>query len=404
MKKQDFILTVLLLNLFHFLNAQVITTLAGGSGLGYVDGAGTIAKFESPLSITVGSDSNIYVGDKNRIRKITPSGVVSTFAGSGECSNIDGYGTNASFCGVNIKSGGGNLYVNARRIVTLGGQVTSFICDNCGGSDFTWTPEKIVMGVFNQIRIKNNGSSFAYIFAGSPTNQSGNSDGIGLNATFNNIAGICNDNFGNYYVTETDSHRIRKVSSNAEVTTIAGSTFGFLDGTGTNAKFYNPQGICVDYLGNLYVADFRNSRIRKISPNGTVTTITPDLSPYQPKAICIDDSSGNIYFTAFHNYNSKIFKISDYNLDLSENESIQDIKIYPNPANDHITIDFGTLNNYESYKIKVANALGQEVFNQSINTQQNYLQLNSLTLKGIYFVNIIDGQGHTVVVKKIILE
>lgn len=80
------------------------------------------------------------------------------------------------------------------------------------------------------------------------------------------------------------------------------------------------------------------------------------------------------------------------------------ITIYPNPANDHITIDCGTLANVVGYTIKITNTLGQEVFNQPMNTQQYYVPLNSWTGQGVYFVNIIDAQGHIIDVKKIILQ
>jgi hypothetical protein len=80
------------------------------------------------------------------------------------------------------------------------------------------------------------------------------------------------------------------------------------------------------------------------------------------------------------------------------------ITIYPNPAKDHITIDCGTLTNVVGYSIKITNTLGQEVFNQPMNTQQYYIPLNSWSGQGMYFVNVIDAQGHTIDIKKIILQ
>ena len=80
------------------------------------------------------------------------------------------------------------------------------------------------------------------------------------------------------------------------------------------------------------------------------------------------------------------------------------ITIYPNPAKDHITIDFGTLTNVVGYSIKIVNTLGQEVFNKPMNTQQYYIPLNSWSGQGVYFVNVIDAQGHTIDIKKIILQ
>ena len=80
------------------------------------------------------------------------------------------------------------------------------------------------------------------------------------------------------------------------------------------------------------------------------------------------------------------------------------VNIYPNPANDHITIDCGNLANVAGWNIKITNMLGQEVFNQPMNTQQYYVSLNTWSGKGVYFVKIINGQNEVVNIKKIILQ
>ncbi len=80
------------------------------------------------------------------------------------------------------------------------------------------------------------------------------------------------------------------------------------------------------------------------------------------------------------------------------------VSIYPNPANDHITIDCGNLANVTGWKIKVTNALGQEVFNQPMNTQQYVVPLNTWSGQGMYFVKIINAQNEVVNIKKIILQ
>lgn len=80
------------------------------------------------------------------------------------------------------------------------------------------------------------------------------------------------------------------------------------------------------------------------------------------------------------------------------------ISIYPNPANDHITIDCGALTNVSGWNIKISNILGQEVFNQAMNTQQYVVSLNSWTGQGVYFVKIYDAQDTLVNTKKILLQ
>jgi hypothetical protein len=80
------------------------------------------------------------------------------------------------------------------------------------------------------------------------------------------------------------------------------------------------------------------------------------------------------------------------------------VTIYPNPANDHITIDCGNLANVSGWNIKITNALGQEVFNQPMNTQQYLVPLNGWSGQGVYFVKIYNAQGTLVNTKKIILQ
>lgn len=142
-------------------------------------------------------------------------------------------------------------------------------------------------------------------------------DANGLSAQFSNPQSMCADAFGNLYVSDRDNHKIRKIDTFGNVTTFAGSSQGFQDDLGTNAKFSNPNGICIDTEGNLYVADSGNYKIRKISPNGYVTTYagstqgtaTGSLLTAQfmnPKAICFD-SLGNLYVG---DYDSGLKKIS----------------------------------------------------------------------------------------------
>jgi len=79
-------------------------------------------------------------------------------------------------------------------------------------------------------------------------------------------------------------------------------------------------------------------------------------------------------------------------------------KIYPNPTNDHITIDNGNIANLTGYELKITNSLSQQVFQSSTTQQQFYIDLSSWTGNGIYFVHIIDGQGNTIDIKKIVLQ
>lgn len=213
----------------------IVSTLAGSSG-GFADGQGTVASFNDPYGIAVDGNGDIIVADSgnNRIRKITASGNVTTLAGGG-WGGSDGQGAAAGFQKpVEVAVDGiGNVYVadlygNRIRKIDVGGNVTTL--------------------------------------AGS---IAGFADGQGTSAKFSYPNGIDVDGSGNVYVADGGNNRIRKIDAEGNVTTLAGfGAGGFVDGLGTRACFYAPQGVAVDGSGNVYVADGGNNRIRKITLNG----------------------------------------------------------------------------------------------------------------------------------------
>ena len=108
----------------------------------------------------------------------------------------------------------------------------------------------------------------------------GNADGTGTSAQFYYPTGVAVDGAGNVYVADLSNHRIRKITTSGVVSTLAGSTSGYTDGTGTSAKFNAPCGVAVDGAGNVYVADQDNHRIRKITASGVVSTLAGSTSGY----------------------------------------------------------------------------------------------------------------------------
>jgi hypothetical protein len=89
---------------------------------------------------------------------------------------------------------------------------------------------------------------------------------------------------------------------------------------------------------------------------------------------------------------------------ISDPKTLSDIQIYPNPSNDHITIDAGNLATMNGYSIKIEDAQGQQVFQNAVNQQQFYVDITTWGCNGLYFVRIIDPQGNTVDIKKIVLQ
>ncbi len=278
---------------------SIVSTFAGsgaGSG-GYADGTGTAAQFNNPSDIEIDEAGNLYVAEdyNNRIRKITPSGVVTTLAGSGVAGFGDGIGTAAQFSGPAglILDSSGTLYVadtdNHRiRKITPAGVVTTVagsgvagFANNTGTAAQFNRPYDVALDSSNNLYVadldndrvrKITPAGVVTTFAGSGV--AGSTDATGVAATFNGPLGIAVDSVDNVYVATDAGHRIRKITPGAVVTTLAGSTDGYFDGTGAAARFSWPQGIAIDNYDNLYVADSNNYRIRKITSAGVVTTVT----------------------------------------------------------------------------------------------------------------------------------
>ena len=224
-----------------------VSTLAGKAGTpGTVDGAGSEARFSVPSGVAVDDAGNVYVADMYTIRKITTAGVVSTLAGTPRhAGSADGTGASARFSDQNkglAVDKEGNVYVtdtynNTIRKITPAGVVTT-VAGTAG--------------------------------------QAGATDGLGAEALFNRPQGIGMDKEGNFYVADTYNNTIRKITPAGVVTTVAGAVGqrGIVDGLGGNVRFNDPQGIAVDDQNNIYVADRGNQVIRRMSPTGAVSTLT----------------------------------------------------------------------------------------------------------------------------------
>ena len=252
-----------------------VTTLAGGSTEGLVDGTGAAAKFHSPAGIALDSSGNLFVADtgNHAIRSVSSAGVVTTLAGSGLSGFADGTGAAARFNrpqGLAVGANG-NIYVadtgnHAIRVITPGGVVTTL--------------------------------------AGRPS--SGFVNGPVASAKFSTPQGIAVDTSGSVFVADTNNDAIRVISVAGIVSTLAGGTSGFVDGTGTTASFKGPQSLVLDGNGNVLVSDGFNYVIRRISPASVVTTWVGNGSPgfvngtgaaarfNYPRGLVLD-SSGNLF-------------------------------------------------------------------------------------------------------------
>jgi sugar lactone lactonase YvrE len=253
--------------------AGVVTTLAGLAGNpGSADGTGSAARFNLPWKVTVDAADVVYVADNlnHVIRKITPGGVVTTIVGSaGNPGSADGMGSAARF--------------NHPVAVAVNSAGIIFVGDGANNTIRKITPDLAVTTV-----------------AGVPTNEEpGSADGTGSSASFALPSGVAVDGARNAYVADTANNTIRKITPAGVVTTLAGlaASPGGEDGTGSAARFNIPEGVAADTAGNVYVADTGNSKVRKITPAGVVTTLAGPASGVgfdAPKAVAVDNA-GNVY-------------------------------------------------------------------------------------------------------------
>jgi gliding motility-associated-like protein len=281
--------------------AGIVTTIAGTLNReGAVNGTGTLAKFYSPENMVFDSDGNIYIADTDNhlIRKMTPAGEVTTFAGSGDAGKTNGTGNAASFnkpIGLVISRSTGDIYVaeygnHLIRKITPGGLVSTF-----AGS-------------------------------GVP----GNSNGTGESASFDRPYGLTMDDLENLYLSDANNV-IKKITPAGKVYTIAGSLRippGSNDGLTFKAAFYTPIGLTFDNNSNLYVADENNNKIRKITLGGGFFVDKP-----LPAGLELDPSTGVItgtptvaspstdYTIIGHNY----FGESSFVMNITVTETIEPV-------------------------------------------------------------------------------
>lgn len=276
----------------------VVTTFAGKAGLsGTANGTGDAARFGYPIDVAVDSSDNVYVADFlfADIRKITPDGVVTWFAGNGGRGNADGDVYQAKF--------------NEPQGVAVGPDGSLYVCDTGNKTIRKVSPDRTTSTLAGMA-------------------SAGSSDGTGTNAQFNLPLGVSVDPAGNLYVADRLNNLIRKITPAGAVTTLAGGYVGgtsnLVNGVGTAARFYAPFDTALDAAGNVYVADAANNVIRRVSPSGDVTTYagTPytganhagEANPggstdgpaasaefYSPVGVAVD-ASGNVYVSDRENH------------------------------------------------------------------------------------------------------
>jgi sugar lactone lactonase YvrE len=299
-------LFIVQVSLVGFAQSGVISTVAGNGTQDWGDGGlATSARLYDPTGVAVDSGGNLYISEfnLNRIRKVTPSGTISTVAGDGKQGyrGDGGLATSAELCfpsGVAVDSGG-NLYIadrgtNRIRKVTPSGTISTVAGNGNGGysgdgglatSAELYAPSGVAVDsggnlyiaapVANRIRKVTPSGTISTVAGNGIQGYSGDG-GLATSAELYAPWGVAVDSGGNLYIADSGNERIRKVAPSGTISTVAGN--GTLDysgdgGLATSAELYQPYGVAVDSGGNLYIADSGNERIRKVAPSGTISTV-----------------------------------------------------------------------------------------------------------------------------------
>lgn len=277
-------------------------TAGSSSGAGNLDGQGRAAYFGRPSGMAFNAAGDLYVGDalEGTVRKVTPDGTVTTFAGQPGASGIqDGTAPRLQLLGGDMAFGkDGILYMRGRaltpqaEVIPLAAPINLLaVATAPDGTLFGATGTAVYQLLPSVTRIAGLEGAM------------GSTDGIGSAVRFFEIADIAVDSARNIYVSDPRMSVIRKIAPDNVVTTLAGATNvqGSVDGTGGAARFFSPWTLALDAAENLWVAEIGSGRFRKVTPAGVVST------PFIPQSRFFSDSgtypvpmafapSGDLYF------------------------------------------------------------------------------------------------------------
>ena len=419
------------LRLFNICCAQNIYTFAGSYWPGYSGDGGPaiLAKFYSPNGIAIDTSGNKYIVDANnhRIRKINNSGIITTIAGTG-VAGYSGDGGIATSALINLPSkiavdDSGNVYFseyngNRVRKINKTGIISTLAGNGIAGYNGSgWfanalqlnSPVGIAIDTAHNIfiadqlnarirKVVNTGLMFT--IAGTGTAGYSGDGGPAISAQINAPTGVATDISGNVYFCDYQSHCIRKINTSGIINTVAGTGFAGYSGDAgpaIAAKMFQPNGITLDTLGNIYFSDQGNNVIRKINTFGVISTIAGNGgSGYSgdggfatlatlntPKGIALD-ASGNIYFCDYGNDIVRVICPSACLAGINKIEQISNsINIYPNPSKNILNISIGK-NNFENSQIEIINYIGRTVLSMPFVKEIDVSKLSS----GIYNLKI----------------
>lgn len=411
--------------------AQTITTVAGTGGHGYSGDGGpaSSAQLNHPFGIALDTAGNLFIADRfnNCIRKVNAAGIISTFAGTG-AAGYNGDGIAATAAQLNNATGVfadkvGNLYIadrsnNRIRKVDNSGIITT-VAGN-GAAAFTGdggaatnaalnSPRKVVADTLGNLYIADQAnnrirkvSATGIISAVAGVASAGyNGDGIAAtNAQLNGPYDVAVDRLGNVYVADVDNYRIRKIDLSGVITTVVGSGVqGFSGDAGqaTAARLNEANGIAIDNYGGIFIADGWNERIRYVQPSGFINTLAgTGATGFNGDGIPATMAMLNNPYHVTLNRNGELF-VADY--DNSRIRKITNplhataitiadmqVDIYPNPSHGKFALLVNGSNGH-AVAGRIVNVLGQVLccFRGRVG---EVISLDIAGVNGVYFIEV----------------
>ena len=421
-------------------NAQIITTVAGNGTGAYAGdgGAATASEINYPTGVALDVIGNLYIADygNNRIRMVNTIGTISTFVGNGSA-GYSGDGGQATVAELNHPNGmaidaSGNLYIadcfnNCIRKVTTSGIISTTVGNGASGYSGNGGqataaglnhPSQVVLDAAgtlyfadqnNNVIRKVNAAGIISTVVGNGTGAFSGDGGQAAACEINYSNGVTLDAAGNIYVADQNNSRVRKVNSSGIINTIVGTGVAGFSGDGgqaTVAELFHPTCISFGCQGNLYISDYGNNRIRKVTSSGVISTVAGNgTGAYSgdggqgtlaeintPIGIAVD-AIGNMYIADASNNRVRkltgvcqatdIYQISGHNTQIS---------VYPNPANNKITIDANDV-----VELKLFDVLGKQIFA----TKTPEVDVSDFN-DGVYFIQVQTKQSTTT--QKIIVQ
>jgi sugar lactone lactonase YvrE len=439
-------------------NSQTITTFAGNGysygGFGGFSGDGgqaTAAELDFPMAVAFDASGNVYIADvdNDRIREVSPSGIITNIAGNGYAAPIagdySGDGGPATAAEMDYEQGValdtvGNLYIadeetNRIRKVSPVGVITTFAGNGYGypyagsysgdggpatAAELHWPVSVLVDEVgkvyiadyYNdRIRVVDTSGNIS-TFAGNGFSSYSGDGGPATAAEIKDPRGILKDRSGNFYFGDSYNNRVRVINSSGIIQTIAGNGTANYSGDGgpaTAAELNNPSGVALDAAGNLYIADEANNRIRIVNTSGVINTFagngiqgySGDGGPataaefHSPYGIAFD-SYGNFYINDSWNY--RVRKIGSVSTQTSSITPLSnEITIYPVPNTGLFTISGIS----KGQIIELYNYAGQLI---GKNISENNIAKFDISNypNGIYLIRVLNKDGSIATMKKVV--